>query len=121
MTMAVPAQPGAVEIRQEIDRDDAKLLDEAKEAIKAWTKEKERLEAKIKAQAGDATVLTVDDKPMYTYEPIQQWRKKELVEDHPELTQHYMVTTTTLDMANFAKHHPEIAVLYQTRAFKAVK
>lgn len=117
--MALP-EPKPDESVIEVDRDNYKLLTEARAAIKAWTEEAERLKKKIQEQMGDATAGTVDGRLVTTWRPKETWREAALIKDYPDLTQHYFVTRvdTVFDMGQFRAVHPEIAEKYQSRVFE---
>lgn len=117
--MALP-EPRPEEDAIEVDRDTAKLLQEARDAMKAWEEEVERLKKKLQDEMGDATAATVDGRLIATWRPKETYREAALVKDNPDLTQHYMETevVTKFNMGRFAEMHPDIAAKYQSREFR---
>jgi hypothetical protein len=115
MTLAIPNQPP---VRKEIDQDKWRLREEARQAVKSWQAELDRLSLEIQAEAGEATSLTVQGVEVATYAPINAWRGRDLVRDYPDLTSHYMETTVKFNANLFAARHPDIAEKYQTRRFE---
>jgi hypothetical protein len=117
--MVLP-EPKPDELTIELDRDTWKLLKEAEVAVKAWTEEIVRLKRKVQESMGDATAGLVDGHLVATWRPKQTWREKALLEDFPDLTEHYISTkeVPVFDMKRFAEVHPDVAAKYQTRSFE---
>jgi hypothetical protein len=111
--------PHANEPTVELDRDTVKLLYEAKEAVRLWTIEYNRLKRKLTDTLGDAFAGTVDGEKVVLYRPKDQYAIKQLEADYPDLVEHFkrMELREVLDVAAFGARHPDILTKYRVRAF----
>lgn len=107
----------------EVDADIYKALLEAKQAVDAWTKEYNRLKARMQESIGSAYAATVNGEKVLTYRPKESYAQASLIKDYPDLTQHYfeLQVENTFNMAKFSQDHPEIAEKYRVRALVEVK
>lgn len=115
--------PHANEPTVEVDRDKFKLWREARDAVKAWTAEAERLRKELEAEGGDAYALTVDGQKVITNRPKDQYAEGRLIKDYPDLTAHFFEVRiqNEFNIDKFCEQHPEIAERYRVRAFVEVK
>jgi len=118
----VAVDPHADEVKVEISWAKYQLWMAYRKAIAEATTEATRLAAEIKEEMGTATAATVNGVTVATYRRKQGWATKDLIRDYPELTEHYMTMEVEkrLDIYQFAAHHADIAVKYQTREFREV-
>jgi hypothetical protein len=116
--MALP-DPHANEPTVELDSDTVKLLYEAKEAVRAWTYEYNRLKRKLTEAMGDAFAGTVNGEKVVLYRPKDQYATKQLEADYPDLVEHFrhMEVREVLDVEAFGARHPDILAKYRVRAF----
>lgn len=117
VAMPLP-DPHAGESTREVNPDTVKLLDQAKESVKAWSAEVVRLSNRLREEMGDAFAATVDGEKVYAYRPQANYAVARLQKDYPDLTRHFMKSQVVeaLDIALFARAHPEIAEQYRVRA-----
>lgn len=107
----------------EVDEDLYAMIQAARDAVDAWTKELNRLKKKLTEQIGDAYAATVHGEKVYTYRPKDSYAEARLIKDYPDLTQHFFAyrTENVFDMDKFREAHPDIAAQYRVRALVEVK
>lgn len=110
--------PHAGEPTREVNPDLVARLDAAKDAVKSWTAEVVRLSTRLREEMGDAYAATVGGIKVYSYRPQDNYAVARLRKDYPELTEHFLKheMTVSLDIALFARAHPEIAEQYRIKA-----
>lgn len=115
--------PHQDELTTEIDRDKYKLWLEAKANAVAWSAEADRLKADLMDSLHGLSAGTVDGRKVIAYRPKDKYAIKRLIEDYPDLCEHYMrpELVTTLDIQAFVAAHPEVASLYQVREFRGLE
>lgn len=111
--------PHANEPTVELDRNQVKLLNEAKAQIIAWTKHYNKLKTELMASLGDAYAGTVDGEKVVYYRPKDQYAITRLESDYPDLVEHFQKAEyrEVLDVEAFGQAHPEILDRYRVRAF----
>lgn len=114
--------PHADEPTAEMDRVTYTQYLEAQSNAAAWKKESERLMKLLDEQIGDAYAGTIDGHKLVTHRPEQRWSVRQLVQDYPELTAHYMkkVVVDEFEMEEFRKAHQDIADKYRVRSFRTL-
>ena len=111
--------PHANEMTVELDRNQVKLLNEAKAQILAWTKHYNKVKTELMQTLGDAFAGTVDGEKVVLYRPKDQYATGRLESDYPDLVPHFkrLQVQEVLDMEAFKAQHPDIAEKYRVRAF----
>jgi hypothetical protein len=94
----------------------------AKENAKAWQAEADRLELILNEQLGDAYAGTVNGFKVVTHRPTATYRIKALVEENPQLAQHYFkkVVKDEFDVAAFGAQHADVLERYRSRSFRTL-
>ncbi len=112
--------PYADEPTSELDPEIYKLWQQARQNAEGWTKEAERLKARLIGAVGKATAGTINGEKVIYYRPSDSYAVARLVKENPDLTQHYMVIKEdeVLDMDHFKMVHPEVAEKYRVRTFR---
>lgn len=90
--------------------------------LASWKKYVDLLQEQIKDQIGDAHAGMVGNRKVVTYRPVDTYRIKDLIEEYPELVQHFEreITKTEFDVSGFDAQHHEILEKYRSRAFRVV-
>ena len=88
----------------------------------SWNKYVSLLQDQIKQILGDAHAGMVGTRKVATYRPVDTYRIKALLEEYPELAQHFerQVTKTEFDVNAFDAQHHEILEKFRTRSFRVV-
>ncbi len=94
----------------------------ARTAAEAWKQEELRLREALELAMGDADAATVDGHKVLTHRYTDRIATKRLMEDNPDLVEHYMVDTVVneFDLASFLRVHRDIAEKYRVRSFRLV-
>lgn len=92
------------------------------EDINQATAHRTRIRAKIQALMGDGTLAVVNGVGQYYYTYKNSWATSKLLDEHRPLCEPFIkdVLAKEFDVKAFAKAHPDIARLFQTREFRAV-
>lgn len=106
----------------ELDAEIHGLYLEAKENAKAWSAEADRLERLLQDQIGDAHAGTVRGFKLVTHRPTATYRIKALVQENPELAQHYIkpVVKDEFDVEAFRRQHSDVLEQYRSRSFRTL-
>lgn len=94
----------------------------AKNAVDAWKAEEQRLRMALELAMGDADAATINGRKVITNRVTEKVATKRLMEDYPDLTEHYMIDTVVheFNLSAFTIVHRDIADKYRVRSFRVV-
>lgn len=94
---------------------------ECKKAIEFWTNRREEVRAELAAIMGDATVGTLDGRPILFYEKKNAFRTAEFAKVYPDMAKLYTreVTKTTFDVEWFKMTRPELYEEFKVRSMRS--
>lgn len=106
-----------------LDEHIALLAEEAEcnDAIKAWTKRREKLKARLAEIMGDAKVGTVGGEKVVSYDYKESFRSKDFATDYPDMAKLYTreVTRTAFDVEWFRFARPDLYEEYKVREMRS--
>jgi len=119
--MSVPDKH-ANEATREIQAEAYAAWTKAKAAADAWKVEEQRLRTILELAMGDADAATINGRKVLTNRPTKTVAVKRLMEDYPDLTQHFMRDNVVheFDLTSFVLVHRDIVEKYRVRSFRAV-
>jgi hypothetical protein len=112
----------ASESTQEIQANAYLAWIKAKTAADAWKAEELRLREVLELAMGDADAATIDGQKVITHRYTDKIATRRLMEDYPDLTEHYMIDSVVheFNLSAFLLTHGDIAEKYRVRSFRVV-
>src|SRR5262245_40603288 len=104
----------------ELDPDKVTLWLNAQDAANQWQAHADGLKKELMATMGDAHAGTVEGRKVITYRPSDKWATARIMNDYPDIANHYMVERRImqLDVDAMLQQHPDVVNQYQVRQFR---